>query len=598
MKTRTLLTLLFVVRSAFVLTRICQHLGAKRRTAVDRSIMANVEGCFEAVRSEASELRCFLSLFLIVSFFVFGFFFPGNCSAETDRPVIRVGSEIEFPPFALVDESGQPSGFSVDLIKAVAEAMGLSVVFESGDWNKMWNDLVSGKLDVLPIVAKSTERARLVDFSLAHTETFDAFFVRDGSPILGTIEAAQGKTIVAMRSDAAHHELLELNFQGELMLADTIPEGLSMVAAGKCDAFLCSKLIGILAIKTHGIRGLTAGPPIPDYKRVFSFGIRKGEDELKEKLNQGLLIVKTGGQYDRIYEKWLAFDDPWLRYRKYLLLGLPVAIVIAFGAMLWSAMLKKLVSKRTSELAAKNEELEHTLTDLIRANADLEHFAYVASHDLQEPLRTVASALQMFEKKHKGKFDKDSDQLIDFAVNGAKRMRSLIRDLLTYSRLDTQGQSFTAVDMTEVLDRSIENCGSLIKEKGTEITYDRMPTITGDPLQLVQLLQNLIGNAVKFGPAVSSKVHVSAQQNGNEWVFSVKDNGTGIKEKYFDRIFVIFQQLSKKGPFHGTGIGLAIVKKIVERHHGRVWVESEVGVGSTFYFAIPNRICEKKAILG
>ncbi len=250
--------------------------------------------------------------------------------------------------------------------------------------------------------------------------------------------------------------------------------------------------------------------------------------------------------------------------------------------------MQDLLRTRAGELTESNEQL-------LRSNKDLEQFAYVASHDLQEPLRTVTSALQMFEKEHRGKFGKRSDQLIDFAVGGAKKMQSLIRDLLAYSRLNAR-ESFGAADMKEVLDESTENLRSLIGEKNSHITYDEMPTISGDPVQLVQLLQNLIGNALKFGPATSPKVHVSARKDGHEWVFSVKDNGIGIQEKYFEKIFVIFQQLSKKGPVDGTGIGLAIAKKIVERHCGRIWVESEIGVGSTFYFTIPDRIGEKETI--
>ena len=232
--------------------------------------------------------------------------------------------------------------------------------------------------------------------------------------------------------------------------------------------------------------------------------------------------------------------------------------------------------------------LRQRAEELARSNADLEHFAYVASHDLQEPLRTVVSALQMLEKRHKGKMGEDSDQLIDFAVDGSKRMKALIIDLLAYSRLTTRGQPFEAVDAQAVLDLSLRNLKSLIDERGAEITHDRMPIVLGDSTQLLQVFQNLIGNAVKFGATESPKVHVSAQRNSDEWVFSVKDNGIGIEDKYFDRIFVIFQQLSKKGPFQGTGIGLAIVKKIVEQHRGRIWLESEVGVGSTFYFTIPE----------
>lgn len=234
------------------------------------------------------------------------------------------------------------------------------------------------------------------------------------------------------------------------------------------------------------------------------------------------------------------------------------------------------------------QELKQTLTDLIRSNADLEHFAYVASHDLQEPLRTVAGAVQMLEKRNKDKLDAHSEQLIHYAVDYARRMKALITDLLTYSRLTTRGRPFEPVNVHAILDRSISNLNSVVVEKAAEITGDPMPTITGDAEQLAQVLENLIENAIKFGPDRAPKVHVSANKDSNEWIFSVEDNGIGIDSAYFDRIFVIFQQLNKKGPFHGTGMGLAIVKKIVERHRGRVWVESKVGAGSTFYFTIPG----------
>ena len=238
------------------------------------------------------------------------------------------------------------------------------------------------------------------------------------------------------------------------------------------------------------------------------------------------------------------------------------------------------VQQRTEDLRKTNEHLK-------RSNEDLEHFAYVASHDLQEPLRTVAGALQMLELDHKGKLGEDSDRLINYAVDGAKKMRSLVADLLTYSRIAGGNNEFTEVETQSLLDQTIGNLKGLIHEKKSEITYDKMPKVVGDSTQLLQVFQNLIGNALKFGPAESPKIHISARLNGGEWVFSVKDNGIGIEQQYFDRIFVVFQQLEKKDSAHGTGIGLSIVKRVVERHHGRIWVESELGAGSTFYFTIP-----------
>jgi PAS domain S-box-containing protein len=251
--------------------------------------------------------------------------------ASAGEAQVRVGSEIEFPPYAILDEKGQPAGFSVDLLRAVARAAGLDLRFTAGPWDQVWRGLVAGDLDVLPIVAISDERRRLVDFGLPHTETFDAFFVRRGDRDIPDLRAAEGKTIGVMRSDAAHHELVERGFRGRIELVDTIPEGLAQVAAGKTDAFLCSKLVGVLSMQAQGIRGLVAGPPIPDYKRVFAFGLRKGASELKERLDQGLLTVKVSGEYDRIYARWLSYDDPWRRIRPYL----PAALaLLGLGAVL------------------------------------------------------------------------------------------------------------------------------------------------------------------------------------------------------------------------------------------------------------------------
>ena len=296
-------------------------------------------------------------LFILVAVLFAGGLPIGICNAATESREVRVGSELEFPPYAFVDESGQPAGFSVELIKAVGNVMGLQIKISTGPWDKVWNALVAGQLDVLPIVAKLPERQPLVDFSIPHTETYDAFFVRKGTPLIQNIEGAKGKEIAVMRSDAAHHALLARNFEGRLILVDTIPEGLSLISSGKHGAFLCSKLIGTMSIMKHGLKGLTPGPPIPEYKRVFSFAVKKGDVELLEKLNQGLLIIKTNKDYDRIYEKWLTSDDPWRKWEKYFFPAAAAVIAIALIVGFWLVMLQLLVKKRTRELAERNEML-------------------------------------------------------------------------------------------------------------------------------------------------------------------------------------------------------------------------------------------------
>ncbi len=225
--------------------------------------------------------------------------------------------------------------------------------------------------------------------------------------------------------------------------------------------------------------------------------------------------------------------------------------------------------------------------ELMRSNRELQQFAYVASHDLQEPLRNVANCMHMLEKAHKGRFGPEAEQLMNYAVESVKRMKTLIQDLLTYSRVATKEETHSLIDCEDVLKLTLLNLSTSIKEHGAVITHDPLPTVKADAAQLAQVFQNLIGNALKFHGTALPRIHVSAARNGREWVFAVKDNGIGIEPRHFERIFVIFQRLHKRTEYDGTGIGLAIVKRIVERHSGQIWVNSEPGKGTIFFFTLP-----------
>jgi light-regulated signal transduction histidine kinase (bacteriophytochrome) len=225
--------------------------------------------------------------------------------------------------------------------------------------------------------------------------------------------------------------------------------------------------------------------------------------------------------------------------------------------------------------------------ELRRSNEELERFAYVASHDLQEPLRTVASYVQLLERRYGDRLDADAAEFIAFAVEGAKRMQRLIDDLLSFSRVGTRGGEMVPTDSGAVVDISLENLTAAIAESEARIERDALPVVRVDPIQLQHLFTNLIGNALKFRGKTRPLVRISAERDGVFWRFSVSDNGIGIDAQYFDRIFVIFQRLHLREEFQGTGIGLAICKKVVERHHGRIWVESTPGAGSTFLFTLP-----------
>jgi len=235
------------------------------------------------------------------------------------------------------------------------------------------------------------------------------------------------------------------------------------------------------------------------------------------------------------------------------------------------------------------EKLRLTLGELERSNQELEQFAYAASHDLQEPLRMVSSYTQLLARRYQGRLDADADEFIAFAVDGANRMQSLINDLLAFSRVGTRGRGFEATDFAAALDEALANLAAAIRESGAVVTHDPLPTVMADRSQMVQLFQNLAGNAVKFHARKPPRVHVSAVQTGNEWVFCVRDDGIGIDPRYAERIFNVFERLHTREEYPGTGIGLAICKKIVERHAGRIRVESQLGQGSAFYFTIPAK---------
>ncbi|HEX9663351.1 MAG TPA: ATP-binding protein [Candidatus Binatia bacterium] len=226
--------------------------------------------------------------------------------------------------------------------------------------------------------------------------------------------------------------------------------------------------------------------------------------------------------------------------------------------------------------------------NLARSNKELEQFAYVASHDLQEPLRMITGYTNLLSKRYKGKLDDDADEFIGFAVDGANRMRVLINDLLTYSRVGTQGKIFAPTDCELILGQALVGLQVVIQESAARVTHDPLPTVMGDDVQLGQLFQNLIGNALKYRNGNAPAVHIGCQRRDNDWLLSIRDNGIGIDPRFAEKIFVIFQRLHNREQYPGTGIGLAVCKRIVERHGGKIWVESEPGKGSTFYFTLPE----------
>ncbi len=294
-------------------------------------------------------------------------------------------------------------------------------------------------------------------------------------------------------------------------------------------------------------------------------------------------------------------NDPadWIgRYGRVALTGEPIRfesfaeplekwyVVSSFSSHrgFFAATFSDITDRKRTELALKD-----AMTRLEQSNTELQQFAYVASHDLQEPLRTVVSFLQLLRRRYADDLDQDAREFIDFAVGGAHQMQTLINDLLAFSRLGSQEKEFTRVESGEALDQALKHLGAAISDSGAEVTAGDLPAVTGDASMLTQLLQNLVSNAIKFRGEEPPRIRVEAERREGDWLLSVSDNGIGIDPEFGERIFNIFQRLHSKTEYPGTGIGLAVCKRVVERHGGRIWVESTPGEGATFYFTIPAK---------
>ena len=304
--------------------------------------------------------------------------------------------------------------------------------------------------------------------------------------------------------------------------------------------------------------------------------IRKDE---RTKLVPVIILSARAGEEESVEGMEAGADD-------YLMKPFSARELLArIGAQLRAAGLRKEWAER---LEARERTLVLTAKELKRSNEDLKHFAHIASHDLQEPLRTVTSYLQLLSRRYQGRLDTDADDFIGFAVDACKRMKELIQDLLDYSRVGVAAGTTTLAPVEEIVQRALSNLRLVIGESETTVICEALPTIDTNVAQLAQVFQNLIGNAIKYRGAEYPRIHIAGLRGEEgEWIFSVRDNGMGIDPRYFEKIFVLFQRVTQESGIAGTGLGLAICKKIVERLGGRIWVESEVGVGSTFYFSLP-----------
>ena len=646
-----------------------------------------------------THLICALTVFLC------SLLLPFPVLAEKTAPVLVIGSEIDFPPYAIVDDKGRASGFSVELLEAVADAMGLSIKVNSGLWPEVLAAFKAGKYDILPLVALSAKRADMATYTKPHTVAYDCFFVRRGSKAISSLADAKGREVIVMSSDAAHEELLASGVQVHIVESNTIPEAMRLLAAGKHDAVLVPKLLGHLVLHESKLEGvIEAGQPIADYNRQFAFAVQRGNTDLRDRLDQGIAIIRATGEYDAIYKKWFGGIEPYagvsLRMVAWGVGGMFLLVLFASGWVLsyrrqialkkseqvQSELLEKLNqaqqlamvgswewnlrtnkvwwsdetyrifgvtqqdfvpdfeangkfihpddlanygssfehSLQTGELLDVNirlivgdgepkhchakgkiiydisgkpirfvgtimdiTERKRILQELQDKNTELDRFAYTVSHDLKSPLITIQAYAGMIKKDlETGKYERAQDDMK--RIEGAAgKMTELLNDLLELSRAGRMMDEPSSVDMNRLVEHTLQQLAGPIAGSHVEIVlHPDLPSVLGDQKRIAEVVQNLIENAIKYmGDQAAPRIEIGTRQDGNERVFFVSDNGKGIDPSHHDKVFGLFNKLDTES--EGTGVGLALVKRIIEVHGGKVWVESEgEGTGSRFCFTV------------
>jgi PAS domain S-box-containing protein len=379
----------------------------------------------------------------------------------------------------------------------------------------------------------------------------------------GTLVTAAIRDISVRRAAEKHLAQMEGRYRG---LLEAAPDAMVVVNQGGEIVLLNVQAEKQFGYSRDELVGQKVKNIIPEgfAERLVADALRSVEDALAQQIGTGIELIARR------------------KNRSEFPIEIMLSPLESAEGILVTAAVRDITARKRAEANLLNK-----VEELNRSNEELGQFAYIASHDLQEPLRMVASYTQLLARRYKGKLDSDADEFIAFAVDGASRMQRLIQDLLTYSRVGTKGKDLLDISSEQALQQALINLRGTIEEKGALVTHDPLPSVFADEMQLIQLFQNLIGNAIKYQRPGIPKVHVTASRNGGKkWTFSVKDNGLGIDPQYFEKIFGMFQRLHKREEFAGTGIGLAICKKIVERHGGSISVESQPGQGSTFHFAL------------
>ena len=509
---------------------------------------------------------------------------------------VRVG---HWPPFMFSEEKFD--GISVAYIKKIFERHGIDFKFVS-DKDVPWKEALDKirshqKIDLILTMKITPERKRFIIFTDEYLFLPWVIFTRKDSAFISGMNDLEGKT-VSVPKGYVMHDLLKKNYPAINLLvvsgSSSAPNCLKALAQGEVDAYVGNLAVGSYVIQDKGYHNVKVAAPTPFGTHNQAMGIRDDWPELASIINKTMTSM-TSQEHADIRNQWLS-----IRYEhglqskdvvKWILITVSILSTIVITILFWNRRLQKEITARLKMEDDQRhllKQIERQKETLARSNKELEQFAYVASHDLRAPLRKISSFTELFEKKYKNRLDETADRYIHYIVDASQRMQKMIDALLSFSRVQRAKLDPEPVNMNDVFKNVMSDIEEHLQKTGGSVEATHLPVIHVNQNLIYMLFQNLISNALKFRSEKPPVVQVNSLEAKSVWHFTVKDNGIGIDPGAFDKIFDVFHRLHTEEQYPGSGIGLSICRKVVERHNGSIWVDSEPGRGSTFHFTIPK----------
>lgn len=526
-------------------------------------------------------------------------FGPLEASALAGRRVV-VGGDGDYPPYEFLDANGQPAGLNVDLTRAIAAHAGLEVDIRLGPWGEIRKGLEKGEIDLVQGMFYSAERDATYDFSPPYAVVAHAIAVRKESPLPSDLSSLSGKKVLVMAGDLMEDLARSLGLGPGLVAVPSQEEALRRLSAGEADAALVARVPALFWIRQHGWRNLRLGEA-PVLSAEYGYAALPRNGGLLSVFAEGLTAIEKTGEYRAIRTRWLGPYEERGALRaaaKYVVAIVAPLLTLLAGAALWSRSLRRQVVARTRELAAEAEkvralaaELEGRVQErtaaLETAVREMEAFSYSVAHDLRAPIRAIDGFSAMLEEDHAAGMGPEAAHLVARVRAGANRMGRLIDDLLAFSRATRAALARGPINMTGLARRAVAGQAREAAEGGVEVRAGELPSASGDDALVGVVFDNLLSNAIKFSAGrPGALVEIGAEERDGVVEYFVRDNGIGFDPRYASKLFEVFERLHRSDEFAGTGIGLALVRRIVEKHGGRVRAEGEPGRGATFSFTL------------